>query len=1399
MAEEHPAIHFLSEIVRATVRQTGSALWFAATHPQPQEGHGDSFEAVQASAQRAFSDFQALPREKQRDIQDGAAFIASFGLGGVAETFLPKIMGPVTESASRFVRPGPVLGKWGSFAANEFLGGGVYGATRSLDEDESRASAIFGDAATFATLGLGFRATGEGIAALLKRRIMRLPEAKRTEAQRIVQEGLSGIRSDLSSGGVNLTDLPPDARAKLEEPILQQALLQVDPAAVNLEQVVREEADRATIDKPFDEARPTRNLEDEFDRHLAEHPLTKTPPLEESAAALPEVKPGEERLANIAVMGRSGRVYKPKRGEITHPELFMNLIELDGVSPNEFFDSGAQNLATSDARGYSTTKGAYVTVKQAEDAGLRGQTLAERAKGTASEGEQIVGPAVRGRSGDTYVGGTSHPEVMAQAIRDGVPKREFKGALEDADHPNRGFRTTHREFITREQAAELTGHPTPLYSEDMHAKKMLPTESTEAAERTVSIESEPVAALNAATDHAVAQLEPLQTATPGVKSATEEVQKLIEIHGLPEKAPSRHLRDVLSTSLDREGPAAEIGVTLALTQPGPIELQLGRKIGANQIKRIREQLERTLRRERSLIEVSPHERVAAPWQEVAPELIVPKKLDGFEIAGHVKDTDQLNQALMDVLRNRSGFIKPEYLARLTAAGVGGTMSALGWFDDNLPDGMRTGLKAYGAFILLASMFPGYRRLMERSQLVRDLVKTYSPGRALAKGGEEWRQYGEAFTRSSLRQHEAREAIKAVFPDEASLRAGALAIDEGPAAPEFHALTTQQQQMAVIAHQVNLRLGLLAKANRTLSEHQESFIRHLLPESTFQRWKELGGARALPQTLSIRGLEDWTKKQGLKGPVMDASVIYSRHLDETHRMLAVARLRNELLRAGTIQPLPSPGQAMPPGWREIKDVPGMANSMAPEEDAHDLRIISSTNAPKGEVLNALDRVKSRWVKSIMFWWWEHGVNAMRTYLALSFNPTKYFDGVEYLKDPAIREEMAANGVNVFGQSTDYMTRVHGSWKDLLSHINLPGLGASIDKLQEKNDRLLWEKIIPALQTFAYVTRMKDWTERNAGKFGEAEYIAEGRRVGDFVNTIAGKVPQHLADKNLARGMRLLMFSPQWTGTRMAMWMHAAGEASDVMAGKLDPRNALYLPMKLRQLAWGVALTYVGSMLMSGKPPEFNPNNSRFYMRTGSKDSRGREVGVDLTGWWQDEFRFASHPFDFIMNRLNPVLKVGLNTIEGRDYLGRPMTTGQTIGNIISSLGPPAQIGADVAKIARTVAGKDRIAAGDIWQMASRSLATGNVAVLPPAMNATLAKYARKILIQQGIPASSDHVYELAQRMRSNLLNGRDLIDEGTISLLASRKRSSMWEFPLPGSAAFSGLWQEARGVLADFQQ
>src|SRR5205085_1696675 len=146
--------------------------------------------------------------------------------------------------------------------------------------------------------------------------------------------------------------------------------------------------------------------------------------------------------------------------------------------------------------------------------------------------------------------------------------------------------------------------PVPLHSSQMHNEKMLPSESGEVLGATLETAGKVTTGdaqsvvLDAATNDATAQLNPLQTATRGVVAASKEIQQLIEIHGLPERKASKHLRQLLSAALDREGPAADREVLLGLTQPGPIELQVGSKLGSSEMKKMRQQLARTLRREK---------------------------------------------------------------------------------------------------------------------------------------------------------------------------------------------------------------------------------------------------------------------------------------------------------------------------------------------------------------------------------------------------------------------------------------------------------------------------------------------------------------------------------------------------------------------------------------------------------------------------------------------------------------------------------------------------------------------------------------------------------------------------------------------------------------------------------
>jgi len=226
MEEEHPVVTAVERMFTGTVKDVSNFLVQAIQSGAA--GRMPSPVGQLEAAQNTKRYLDALPPEERESGLRGFAFTASFAAGPLAESLLPSIAGPLTATESVFLRPGPVLGKWGSLATTEFLGGGINGALRPLDEDESRTSAVLGDASMFATMGLGFKLVGTPVA-LLKRRMMRLPPARFEEATRAVKERLTRVNSELSAGGVNINQLPPDARAKVEEPILRQVLQQVDP------------------------------------------------------------------------------------------------------------------------------------------------------------------------------------------------------------------------------------------------------------------------------------------------------------------------------------------------------------------------------------------------------------------------------------------------------------------------------------------------------------------------------------------------------------------------------------------------------------------------------------------------------------------------------------------------------------------------------------------------------------------------------------------------------------------------------------------------------------------------------------------------------------------------------------------------------------------------------------------------------------------------------------------------------------------------------------------------------------------------------------------------------------------------------------------------------------------
>jgi hypothetical protein len=1357
----------------------------------------------------------------------GAAFLYSFAGGPAVGEALPAVSGPLTAGASRFLTPGPLLGKWGSFLVGEMLGGGIYGAVRPTDDDESRASAILGDASVFAAFSSGVKGATEVVLPwALKRAILRMPDAKRRIALGMAKAGLDRAESDLAHGGVTLDQLPPEAAAKIEEPILREAIHTADPSIVDLDAVVRQEVDREleTNAKLMPEKAEIKGLQppaevafkdalektprEMTDEELATQPLGKTPPLAESAAGREYQPRVERRKVEHPVDIERRRTPQQFTPGGTSPapgtvEVMKKAIDISG-GRDQF-----QKLVESKAKEQGRSIDATLIEETARN-------LVQETQSRAQLNEHVIGPVVKGKSGKVYIGGATHQETIDLAVRSGVPKSEFAGATSDS--PRRGFKTNARDFVSREDAAKLVGHDEPLISEDMHKRGVTPLESPRVAEMAMedlamkaSKDTPPEAAMDAALDHAVASTKPLDTAAPSVKDDAKLVTE--ELHPLPTHGAKEadRLQGIIAAALDREGPATEKAVLVGLTDPTPREINI-EKIKArtpHEQNRNREALERSLAKEKAPIEVEPTEQASVPWTEKGGEgeAVVPKALNGPELAVRMNDAelDALSKAIIQKARGTAGFVSGRLLILATGSG----MEWLGYSDNNLTPGESASLKMVGGLLIAASLGPRIAEWAKKSQYVRKMLTAYNPALMMndfPKGKEFFRQYVEMLTGARAMAHSHAEMIRKVFPDAASMRAAMFVLDEGPNAPEWNMLTPAQQQEAMALHQFNLRLGLIGKGAGILDDYRENYVRHLLPPETFDQWKTTGfrvlptsGAFAKERIFSLRELEEFAAKRGLPPPIMDLATVHSYHLGEFHRALAGVKLKDALEGIGLITDAPKSAMtALPTGWRPI-GVLNLRGKIAPDVVAKTLENISAPRTSSSEIVNSLDRIKGLWMRGIMFWFWEHGFNAMRSLVNLSMNPMDYPNVYRYMRDTeAIGDQGARYGLNLYDRP-DYGADAKRAAELTLGKVGigkhtLAPLGARFDKILGMQDRLLWDKMIPFLQKFTYATEMYRWTERTGGKFleGSPEFTTQARRAADYANTIAGRVPRYLQDPELARGMRLLMFSPQWTMSRISIIAQAAGEASEIMAGRLNPKDSMYLPFKMQQVALGAMLTFVGSKILSNKSPTFNPSSSKFYMRTGLHNSDGKEIGLDVIGWWQDDLRLFNHPFDFVANRMNPAFKVAYETITGRDYLGRSMTPSQRIGNIVTSFGPIPEIASDAVRLGQAAAGGRPVRGAEGLQMASRATATFRTSVLPKPIDVALAKYAKKLLVKQGVPANDDNVFELSRLMRANFIEGKDLIDPRVVTFLAYRRRGEIIKHPVA-----TPLWAETRRVIADF--
>lgn len=1466
-AERHP---FIQAFVVDQIHDVATALkWTLIQSPG---GMGSAMG--QANLQKYLL---SLPPEQAQEETGralrGGAFIASFagaelvGVGAeLARPALVKALPSLFLGRGGETAAGILLGKWGSFWSGEMLGGSIYGSMRPLAEDESRLHAVLGDAAAFAFLGTGSKLVGAMAGRAIKRFIKKMPPAERDATLNAVSEGTDKLNRDLAHGEVTLDQLPPEHAAVLEASVLQNAVKKVKPE-VDLEAVIAKEAASTepiaeTFDRDFtasvEKARAKRVARLEARRESARARRAARRAAEPAATAEPEVQQTVPTMTVRALeeekptpaQGWSLGAAKPFEdiGERTSYQGAVYPILQDGkevgyvdaafdksrpdelvvswIGPNKKLGEPIGSLSV----GYKNIR-AFMSqvVKDFPEArrivGERGGRRAKVAGAGLAEipvPEHIIGPTVRGHSGRLFTDGTTHPEIIANAVDKGIPASEFEGI--HAQHPGRGFRTNHQEFIARDEAAQLVGQADPLFSEDLHAARATPYQSPVVAgiqAETIAqhaIEASPdakpiveAAVMDAAVDDAVARMNPIDMASEGVKESAETVTRLANHAAETPTDISSTIEKALIRGEDTG--AAEREIVTALTDPRPAEVAAEKASGTphERVRRGKRRKSTTdyqpgrsgmelKRKAKAPIEVTTGEQINAPDMEPAvnDNLTVPKQMNGMEIASHLEDSElnKLSDTFLRIARDKGGFIS----ARMLMFGTGGLMNTVAWADDNLEDWQKYSLWAVGSFMMLSALHPRLKEWAETNKFTRKIISLHSPTQLMTStDAAEFQKLRQAIASSDLLAKSHEVAINKLFPDVDSQRALMYVIDEGTNAPELNLLTTSQQQAALSLNQMYARLSLWSRGSMMVkSRFEESYVRYVLPAETYQRWRSHGyyvnaeGKRA--RITALRELQAFAKREGLPEPLADAARLHAEHLKETYHAIAANNLGQALKEKGVITDIPAVA-TLPDGWRQIT-ARGFEKKMAPVEIAQAIENLSNPALSEKQWLNSLDAIKGVFMRTIMLFPWEHGLNGLRAMVVGASSPRGFIRAMKAIRDldPGLVEATRDGALNLFDRP-DFGPQAHQAWQSLLSKTKLPmlgSLGAKIDAQMYRWEKLLWDNWVPTAQYFLYSNRMLAWAERTGGKFGKdtAEYRAAAQAAGEYANTVMGKLPGYLTDPALARGMRLLMFSPKWTTTRIGLIAHASGELSDMMEGKLNGRDPVYLKLKLRQVALTIGLTYGLSKLMSGEDPQFNPNTDKFYARTGMKNAKGQEMGLDLTGWWQQDLKMFNHPMNFIAGRLNPVLNVAAETITGRDYLGREMTPGQSIENIIGSFGPLAQIPEAIGR----VAGGLPMTSGEALKIGSGMAATGNVATLPTPADVAISRFAKKLLVQQGLVATSDNVFQLSKILRANILYGQDVVDGQVINYLAYQRRNEGMRSGI--GTAIDHLWQHARAVVGN---
>jgi hypothetical protein len=199
------------------------------------------------------------------------------------------------------------------------------------------------------------------------------------------------------------------------------------------------------------------------------------------------------------------------------------------------------------------------------------------------------------------------------------------------------------------------------------------------------------------------------------------------------------------------------------------------------------------------------------------------------------------------------------------------------------------------------------------------------------------------------------------------------------------------------------------------------------------------------------------------------------------------------------------------------------------------------------------------------------------------------------------------------------------------------------------KLIFERYIPSRKAAAFQVLTKQYREAYP-KWPDAKIYEQA---AGHTNELFGGINYKYLGRS-ARTQdfyRLASLSPDWTESNMRLIARSLGPSGAVARKQL---------VKLAATMWVAAR--ITNYLTSGQPHNETP------FGVAVQDNTGKEHVFTLRSPLTDALHLAQDPRSFMLNRLSPAVKSGVEIATGRDVRGRAVTPGDTALNAISNATP-----------------------------------------------------------------------------------------------------------------------------------